>query len=305
MIFCKLYTGSGIEFFRFRESGHKDTVSVENLPPIIIGICHIDKVIIYGDVCRVIKLAISYSSTDYVGHQFGVNSVEIEDTYLRLDRELKRLFERLDREVGKDNYTVFLTADHGAIHVPKYLADNGMPAGYLQGSAFAKAVQDSLSSRLGVENLIERSYGQNIYLDHQVLRANDLYNVEVERVLAQIFQDHPDVLQAFTRTDLIAGSYSSGLGLLVQNGFHAERSGDIVVVLKPGTVSYPEYGSTHGSPMVYDTHVPLLFMGNGINQGHTFSRTEIIDIAPTVSSLLGIAFPNACMGDPIAEVLSK
>jgi arylsulfatase A-like enzyme len=102
---------------------------------------------------------------------------------------------------------------------------------------------------------------------------------------------------------LVSGKMHDGTGNLIQNGFHHKRSGDVIYVLEPAVISYSKTGSTHGSSQSYDTHVPLLFYGNGIHKGSSNQRTEIIDIAPTISSLLKISFPNGTTGNPINDVL--
>ena len=102
---------------------------------------------------------------------------------------------------------------------------------------------------------------------------------------------------------MLNNHYTKGIPYVLQNGYHQKRSGDVLVVLSPGYASYAKTGSTHGSPQIYDTHVPLLFYGNGVKKGSTRERTEIPDIAPTIASLLGIAFPNGTTGDVIGAVL--
>jgi predicted AlkP superfamily pyrophosphatase or phosphodiesterase len=248
-------------------------------------------------------LTVSYSSTDYIGHQFGVNSVEVEDTYLRLDREIERLLKALDKQVGDGNYTVFLTADHAAIHVPQYLKDHGMQAGYVDGDAFAKAITEEIEAEFDTSGIIEKVKGYNIYLDRKTLRENNIKYTEAEAFLAEIVQQQPSIYSVFTRTALMNGSFTDPIGTKVSNGFHPRRSGDLVFIPDPGYIDYPEVGSTHGSPMNYDSHVPLLFYGKGVTAGESYERHDITDIAPTVSAILGIAQPTACTGNPITEVL--
>ena len=136
-----------------------------------------------------------------------------------------------------------------------------------------------------------------------MLHAEDLSSANVQEFLAELLVDMKHVDKVYTRKALMGSSFNYGVGKLVQNGFHHQRSGDVIYHLSPSVIRYSKTGSTHGSPQNYDTHVPLLFYGFGINQGSTFDRTEIVDIAPTIASLLGIAFPNAATGNPIVEVL--
>lgn len=248
-------------------------------------------------------LAISYSSTDYVGHKFGVNSKETQDTYMWLDQDLGRLFNVLDNEVGKGSYTVFLTSDHGAGHVPAYLADQKVPAGYTAPSGMRSELNSFLQFRYGTTDIVENISNMQIFLNHEVIRNLDINIADLQEDIAREIITYPAVFRAYTATQMMANAYIDVVPRLLQNGFHQKRSGDVLFVYDPATIVYARTGSTHGSPLTYDTHVPLLFMGNGIRQGHTYAPTRISDIAPTISSLLGIAFPNAATGKPIEAVL--
>lgn len=248
-------------------------------------------------------LAVSFSSTDYVGHMYGVNSVEVQDTYLRLDQDLARLFTALDAQVGTGNYTVFLTADHGAIHVPAFLADQKIPAGYLEMDELKKQFMEFLTYKYGTTDLVKNISNNQIFLDRKVIENLDMDLDDVQEELALELTKYNDVDKVFTGYQMWQNEYTRGISYILQNGWHEKRSGDVLIVQKPGFISYPKTGSTHGSPMIYDTHVPLLFYGNGIKKGETAVRTEIPDIAPTIAVLLGTAFPNGTTGKPIVEVL--
>ncbi|WP_430411947.1 alkaline phosphatase PafA [Kordia sp.] len=250
-------------------------------------------------------LAVSYSSTDYVGHKFGVNSKEIQDTYLRLDKDIERLFASLDAEVGKGNYTVFLTADHAAVHVPSYLESMKIPAGYFSNKALKKHLVDFLNTTYGSEKLIENISNGQIFLDHTEVNRLKIAAIAIENVLQTELLKYDQVSKVYTRTTLTSGEFTTGIAAALQKGFNQKRSGDVCFVLNPATISYPRTGSTHGSGFNYDTHVPLLFYGNGIEQGETLQRTVITDIAPTISAILGISFPNGTTGNPIEQVLKN
>ena len=248
-------------------------------------------------------LAISFSSTDYVGHKYGVNSKEIQDTYIRLDRDLARLLKALDKKVGENEYTVFLTADHGAINVPAYLKDQKIPAGYMDGGDIATRLKEFLKYKYGTSDIVMNNSNYQLFLDHDVSANLDLEVGDVQEDLARELLTYKDIDRVYTAQQMWQNEYSKGIPYILQNGYNLKRSGDILMVLRPGTISYSVTGSTHGSPQIYDTHVPLLFYGKGIRKGSTAVRTEIPDIAPTVSVLLGIAFPNGTTGTPIKMVL--
>lgn len=248
-------------------------------------------------------LAISYSSPDYVGHQFGVNSIEVEDTYIRLDADIEKLLNHLDTTVGKGEYTVFLTADHGAIHVPNYLKSKKIPAGYFNKKAFREKLAAALDKRYKVEGLIENISNNQVFLNSSLIEKQQINMAEIQAYIVQQIIKYPNISKAFTAHAMSSTQFTSGVAHLLQNGYHQKYSGDVLFVLAPSVISYPEKGSTHGSSFSYDTHVPLLFYGAGIKKGTSIKRTEVIDIAPTISVLLGISFPNGCTGNPLEDVL--
>lgn len=248
-------------------------------------------------------LAVSFSCTDYVGHNFGVNSKEIEDTYVRLDLDLARLLKALDQKVGKDNYTVFLTADHAAVNVPAYLTSLKIPSGYFDGGKFNKELRAFVAQKYGRDDLIENISNYQVFFRYTVL-AND--NIDAEKLQKDIKHfalQYEAVDMVFTRAQMEQGSYESGVAALVQKGFNQKRSGDVFIILDPGYLSGGGTGSSHGSAFSYDTHVPLLFYGNGIKKGHSNEKRVVPDIAPTISALLGIEFPNGTTGEVISEAL--
>ncbi|NQY29911.1 MAG: alkaline phosphatase family protein [Flavobacteriaceae bacterium] len=248
-------------------------------------------------------LTVSYSSTDYVGHQFGVNSVEVEDTYIRLDKDLEKLLQYLDKQVGEGKYTVFLTADHGAVNVPNYLKSQHIPAGYFNKKEFTAKVKEALVTKFEFKGLVKNISNNQIFLNRELIKKHNLNLIDIQEFLAQDIVLYKHIDKAYSAKTLSTTQFVTGVGVLVQNGFHQKHSGDVVFVLEPAVISYPEKGSTHGSSFSYDTHVPLLFYGAGINKGASLTKTEVIDIAPTISALLGISFPNGCTGNPLGFVL--
>lgn len=248
-------------------------------------------------------LAISYSSPDYIGHSFGVNSIEVEDCYLRLDLELARLFSALDSRVGKGNYTVFLTADHGAVHVPAYLKSLNIPAGYFEKNEFVGRLKNFLKNKFNSDKLIKNVSNNQLFLDYDELAAINQSAKEVQEAIAEEILNYDGIAEVYTAHSMKTQHYTEGMAYMLQKGFNHKRSGDVLVVLDASFISYSRTGSTHGSGFNYDTQVPFLMFGNGIKQGSTTRRTEIPDIAPTVAALLGIAYPNGTTGNPVGEAL--
>ena len=248
-------------------------------------------------------LAISYSSTDYIGHNFGVNSKEVEDTYVRLDKDLERLFNTLDVKVGKGNYTVFLTADHGAVDVPAYLQSVKIPSGYIDNSDIKIAFKDFMIKTFGASDLVENISNDQIFLNREKLKQLGFNLDDVQEAIVNEQINYATIYKAYSATTMSSTEFTSGIELLLQNGYNQKRSGDVLLVDNPAYISYGKTGSTHGSGLNYDTHVPLLFFGKGIKHGQTLQKTEITDIAPTMSALLGISFPNGATGKPLEFVL--
>jgi predicted AlkP superfamily pyrophosphatase or phosphodiesterase len=248
-------------------------------------------------------LTVSFSSTDYIGHNFGVNSKEVEDTYLRLDLDLERLFKALDNKVGKGEYTVFLTSDHGAIDVPSYLQSVKIPSGYLNDLESKQKFSVFMDATFKTTGLIENVSNNQIFLNREKIKEMDLDLDGVQETIVDELIGYDHVDKVYSAHTISTTAFTTGIEELLQNGFSQKRSGDVLIVMDPGYISYSKTGSTHGSAFSYDTHVPLLFFGKGIKHGQTLQKTEITDIAPTLSALLGISFPNGVIGKPLDFVL--
>lgn len=250
-------------------------------------------------------LTISFSSTDYVGHQYGPASVEIEDSYLRLDKDLADLFQTLDTEVGEGNYTLFLTADHAAVHVPAYLQSLRIPAHYFNGTAFKKHLTTITQKSFNSPSLIENVSNYQVFLNKRVLDSLGLDQHTVAQKIADEAISFDGIYKAVTAKTLQTTHFSEGMLNSLQNGYNQKFSGDVMLLPYPATLSYGRQGTSHGSGYSYDTHVPILFYGNGIQQGSSSKRYEIVDIAPTIANLLQIEAPNSTTGKVISEVLEK
>ncbi|WP_458627596.1 alkaline phosphatase PafA [Winogradskyella sp. PC D3.3] len=248
-------------------------------------------------------ITVSFSATDYVGHNFGVNSKEVQDTYIRLDKDLERFFEFLDGAVGKGEYTVFLTADHGAVDVPSYLTSVKIPSGYVSNKDRKTKLNVFLNETYGTTDIVENISNGQVFLDRAKVKSLGLNLADVQNTIAMEELSYKNITKVYTATTMSTASFSTGVEELLQNGFNQKRSGDVILVNDTAFISYSTTGSTHGSALNYDTHVPLLFFGKGIKHGQTFNKTVIPDIAPTISALLGISFPNGATGQPLGFIL--
>ena len=240
-------------------------------------------------------ITIGYSSTDYVGHNFGVASVETQDVYMRLDKEIEKLLNFLDREVGENKYTLFLTGDHGVLEIPAFLSSNGVDALAVSENDLINQVLKQLDDYFGVEvkNLINDVDNNQIYLNDDSINKLGLNKKSIINELIRILESFDFISNAYSANFILKSKNLDGYERLIQNGFHPERSGDLAIILKQNVIFYDGKGTTHGSGYNYDTHVPLIFYGNGIKHGETMRITEIPDIAPTISKLLGQKMKNS------------
>lgn len=254
-------------------------------------------------------LALSFSSTDYVGHQFGPNSVEAEDTYLRLDQDLALLLDFLDEEIGEDEYLVFLSADHGAAPVPSYSHSVRVPAGSIAPREVRDSVTQFLQQQYGPGKWLLTFTNRQIYLNHELIKAKKVDLGQMQAKVAAYLQDFEGVQQVTPASSLANTSLASGLDSYIQKGFQPRRSGDVVLTLLPGWFEgyngKETKGTSHGSSNAYDTHVPLLWYGWQVKKGVSSARVSITDIAPTLAQWLHILEPNGNTGTPLLEVLNR
>jgi len=248
-------------------------------------------------------LSVSFSSTDYVGHQYGINAIETEDTYLRLDKDLEELINYLEKNIGKDNFVIFLTADHGGAHNAAYLQSLKVPAGFIDEKGIEDAMKAHLKEVFG-DTLVMSFSNQQFFLNHTTLAKNKLKLKEVTMEAARFALTLEGVANAYSVYDVVAASQSNDVALSrIYMGFNDVRSGDVVLNYLPAYLDYGKTGTTHGAAYSYDTHVPLLWYGWKINQGASYEPVNISDIAPTVASFLDISFPNGCVGKPIGGLV--
>lgn len=256
-------------------------------------------------------LALSLSSTDYVGHQFGVNAIEIEDTYLRLDRDLGNFLTYLDAKLGKGNYSVFLTADHGAAHNTNFLKDENIPAGVWDEGVTLKDMNNYLLEKYKVDGLVLSFTNYQVNFNNAIIKYLRLDENVLKNDCIAYLEKLPDVAFAVDMQKAQTANIPDELRTRIINGYSRERSGAIQIILKPayfsghGTNDMGPTGTTHGTWNPYDAHIPLVFMGWGIQHGSSVKPTHMTDITPTIAALLHIQVPNGSIGVPVSEVLKK
>ncbi|MEI8098342.1 MAG: alkaline phosphatase PafA [Sediminibacterium sp.] len=248
-------------------------------------------------------LAISFSSPDYIGHAFGPNSWEMVDDYVRLDDELGKFFQFLDATVGKNQYTVFLTADHAVAHVAGFMKEHKLPAGIFDEAGLRKELNNLVKEKFGISNLIESLSNYQVSLNHPKLDSSLQNPDAINKALIQFLLKKEAVANAFETSKILTTTLPKTQREMFANGYFPNRSGDIQIVLKSGYMEGSGTGTTHGIWAPYDAHIPLLFYGWGINKGHTNKETYMTDIAPTIAALLHIQMPSGSVGKVLEEVI--
>lgn len=246
-------------------------------------------------------LTVSISSTDAIGHKFSTRGTEIHAVYNQLDKDLRKFLQVLDEQVGQGNYLLFLTADHGASHNYNYLKEHRIPA---DGWDYDRSVNDlntMLADRFGFASPVilgEDNY--QFYLDDRAISASGVKKQDVIDACVERLRADKQFLWVFDNEQIASASIPEPIKTRLINGYFRGRSGEIGVVTRPqvfgATVSPTYRGTSHGQPMPYDVHIPLVFMGWHVPHGSTDEPCRIVDIAPTVCSLLHIQMPDAAVG---------
>ncbi len=248
-------------------------------------------------------LCVSLSSTDYVGHSFGPNSIETEDTYLRLDKDLGDFLTYLDVKVGKGNYTVFLSADHGVAHVPGFMKENKLPGGTFNETDALKQLNSLLNEKFGIDKLIVSMVNYQVHLNHLAIDTTKTDESAITKTIINYLQKQEAIAQVFTINNMMETPLPAKIKDMLVNGYYPSRSGDIQIILKSGYIDGGKTGTTHGLWAPYDSHIPMVFYGWGVKHGHTNRETYMTDIAATITALLHVQMPSGCVGHVVEEAL--
>jgi len=253
-------------------------------------------------------LSVSYSATDYCAHQFGIHAEEIEDMYVRMDKDITRLFDYLERKFGKDNVLVFLTADHGGAETPEHMKTLRIPAGVFPESKLKDTLNQLLAKSLGGKrDYVSWVENQQIWLNWPLLDSLKLKTEDIAPKIRKYLMRQPGMYDVLTRAELSLLPADYPFVSEIRRGIHPTRSGDIVFILDPAwhadDGAFEKGGTTHGSQYAYDTHVPLLWYGWRIKPGESHNLVSITDIAPTLAAMLRIMRPNASTGKVIEELM--
>ncbi|MCY7422608.1 MAG: alkaline phosphatase family protein [Chitinophagaceae bacterium] len=248
-------------------------------------------------------LAVSLSSTDYVGHAFGPNSIEAEDIFLRLDKEMGDFLDFLDTKVGKDQYTVFLSADHGAAHVPQFVKDHKMPGGVVNPDNLINNLNAVLKDKFNKTGLVLDISNYQVQLNTRLLESASKMQ-EVKDFIIGYIVKQPGIARAFDMAAVQTTPLEPTIRKMINNGYFPSRCGQIQLIFQPQYIEgFLTGGTTHGLWNPYDSHIPLIFYGWGIKQGKTNRTTYMTDITATLAAMLHIQMPNGCVGEVITEVM--
>lgn len=252
-------------------------------------------------------LGVSFSAGDYLGHYFGPYSQEVEDLVLRLDQSLASFFQYLDQKVGLDKCLIVFTADHGVMPIPEWLKEKGIESGRIDPKSFKTLLNSALSSRLGADDWIDAFEPPDLYLNLDAIDKQKYRQPDVEALAAKLSRSVPGVGEVFTAVQFFLNQLpSSPQADAARKSYYGARSGELVVLTKPGYVFATESnGTTHGSSFRYDAQVPLIFYGSGVQGGRYGSTVTPACIAPTIASLLGIQAPSLCEGQVLSEIIPQ
>lgn len=241
-------------------------------------------------------LAISFSSTDYVGHSFGPQSIELEDTYLRLDQDIAEILTYLDAKLGKNQYLVFLTADHAVAEIPGYIQSKRLPGGVFENGKAMNEAKAALKKQFGEVDIISGNDNYQIYLNQANLERLAISKEEVRKVLEKSFKNQAGFAELIDMRNAGASPIPALYREMITNGYNQARSGDFMYLLKPQWFIGGQTGTTHSAVYAYDTHVPLLFFGWNVKPGVIKQRTSISDISSTLANWLKINEPSGSIG---------
>ena len=249
-------------------------------------------------------LTVSFSSTDYVGHLLGPRSVELQDTYLRLDQTIADFLAYLDKTVGKDNYLLFLTADHAGAENVGYLKDNKYAVEYISPKNIRKSLTDFSNKTFGADLVLNYS-NFNLFFNKEIIKTKGLELNAVKQAFKDFLMTQDYMKRVYTEEEILASTGADYYLNFIAKGFDVTQNGDLVLLEKPGYSEHGALGTSHGTPYSYDTHVPAIFYGWHIKAGESYSKKEITSIAPTIAQKIKITFPNGTESKVLEEVLDK
>ena len=210
----------------------------------------------------------------------------------------------LDTKVGKGEYLIFLTADHGAAHVPSFLTEHKIPAGNFDNEKVTDELNKHLQKIFGAENLVIGIINYQVFLDRELIKNKRLQKDSVYTATIQYLKQVPGIERALAMDALGTSTLNTKIKEVLANGYQPNRSGDIQLIFKPQWIDgFLKGGTTHGVWNPYDAHIPLLWSGWNIKQGKSNKEFYMTDIAPTIAAMLSVQMPSGSIGHVIEEVI--
>lgn len=247
-------------------------------------------------------LAITYSATDYIGHRFGPSSVEASDALVRLDRNIGRLLEMIDKSLGKKNVLVYFVSAHGVSEIPALLEKSRVPSGYFRLNQSLQLLRSYLNAVYGKGDWVKGFFDNQIFLNRSLIEDAKINLEDAQKKVARFMVQFSGIASAVPTSSFEMGDFSGGLLMKMNNNFSQQRSGDVMIALNPGWVEKSDDVTGHGSPYEYDSHVPLIWYGWTASRASVTRSVSTRDIAVTLSVLCRIPLPNAASGDPLHEL---
>lgn len=248
-------------------------------------------------------LTISISSTDAIAHKFSTRGKENRDVFMRTDKELAQFLQYLDEKVGKGNYILFLSADHGGVHNPNQMTDRKIPAGYWDSAEFIEKANEKLKNKYGIDQVIVKESSSFIFLNHPAVRKAKADIKDIKKDIVSMLSDEEEIIVVTDCSDVSSSTMPAYIKERITNGYYPNRNGDIYLVLKSNYFEWKfddNYkGTTHSMWNPYDQHIPFIIYGWNVKPGETNKPVEVTDIATTICSMLKIQMPNAAIGHSI------
>ena len=248
-------------------------------------------------------LGISFSGVDAVNHFFGPSSLENEDIVMQLDRTLSELFSFINSTIGLSSTLIILSADHGMAEMPEYMSELGYQVGRIYTEEIEEVANKVGKEKYNIDDIVKFFFRPYLYLNEEKITNAKLNSAEVREIIAIEITKLDGIDLAISR-DEISSIDNRQLVKQIQRNFHKDRSGDIYIVQQPYWFNFEKgpIAVMHGSPWGYDTHVPIIFAGTGIQNQLVHRRVHPVDIAPTISAKLGMTSPSSTRGAVLEEV---
>lgn len=246
-------------------------------------------------------LAVNFSSMDYEQGAFNPHSVEIQDLFLRLDRNIEHLLNYLDKEVGRDQYIVVLSSACSTGYPVNYLKEEfNMPVGFVAPERMVALLKSYLNISYGQGEWVEFIGDQQIYLNRDLIEKEGLELGRVQEKAAAFINQFEGVKLALPAISFEQGDYMKSQLAVIANSFNFKRSGDILYALEDGWQPEYKYKRT-----IYNdnSRIPMIWYGKGVGKGSTLKQVEAVDMVPTILYSLGLGIPKHCSGHIIKDVL--